>query len=109
MNSRQVRAIARLCKKTDIVWSSCISALLLFSTSVHAQQTADANAGTTETVVVSGSRLVTNGAQAPTPLTVVSAEQLQLAAPTNLLDGLFQMPVFPGSSGVLNQTTTTPR
>ena len=107
MNSRQVRATARLCKKTNIAWSSCISALLLFSTSVHAQQTADANAGSTETVVVSGSRLVTNGAQAPTPLTVVSAEQLQLAAPTNLVDGLLQMPVFLGSSSVLNQSTGT--
>ena len=105
MNS-EVRAIARLCKKTNIVWSSCVSALFLFSPSVQAQQTADAT-GTTETVVVSGSRLVTNGAQAPTPLTVVSAEQLQLAAPTNLVDGLLQMPVFLGSSSVLNQSTGT--
>ncbi|HKB96453.1 MAG TPA: TonB-dependent receptor plug domain-containing protein, partial [Rhizomicrobium sp.] len=60
-----------------------------------------------ESVVVSGSRLVTNGAQAPTPVTVVSTEQLQLAAPRNVVDGLLQLPVFKGSVSVANQSTGT--
>jgi iron complex outermembrane receptor protein len=33
-------------------------------------------------VVVTGSRVVTNGANAPTPTTAVSAQQLQAAAPS---------------------------
>jgi iron complex outermembrane receptor protein len=60
-----------------------------------------------ESVIVSGSRLVTNGAQAPTPVTVVSTEQLQLAAPRNVVDGLLQLPVFKGSVSVANQSTGT--
>ena len=35
-----------------------------------------------EEVVVTGSRAITNGASAPTPVTVVSVQQLQAAAPT---------------------------
>lgn len=60
-----------------------------------------------ESVVVSGSRLVTNGAQAPTPITVVSAEQLQVAAPRNVVDGLLQLPALKGSVSVANQSTGT--
>jgi outer membrane cobalamin receptor len=60
-----------------------------------------------ETVVVSGSRLVTNGNEAPTPVTVVSTEQLQTAAPRSLADGLLQMPAFSGSASIQNQSTGT--
>ena len=68
---------------------------------------AAAQADKVESVVVSGSRLVTDGAQAPTPVTVVSTEQLQLAAPRNVVDGLLQLPVFKGSLSVANQSTGT--
>ncbi|HTW33947.1 MAG TPA: TonB-dependent receptor [Rhizomicrobium sp.] len=80
-------------------------ALLAVAPAAMAQQTTDNEP--VEQVVVSGSRLVTNGAQAPTPVTVVSMEQLQLAAPTNVVDGLLQLPVFLGSSSVNNQSTGT--
>jgi iron complex outermembrane recepter protein len=105
MKDHHAHAFARFCRAA--VWTSCISALFAAAPSAWAQQTADASGNTPETVVVSGSRLVTNGAEAPTPVTVVSADQLQLAAPTNLVDGLLQMPVFLGSSSVLNQSTGT--
>jgi outer membrane receptor protein involved in Fe transport len=50
-------------------------------------------------VHVTGSRLVVEGGfQAPTPVTVVSAEQLQNASPTSLSDSLNQLPVFGNSS-----------
>ena len=83
-----------------------------FSVSVLALTAATAPAqaqlsGGVESVVVSGSRLVTNGAQAPTPVTVVSTEQLQLAAPRNVVDGLLQLPAFKGSVSVANQSTGT--
>ena len=70
-----------------------------------AQSAADTNS--VESVTVSGSRLVTNGAEAPTPVTVVSTEQLQLAAPRNVVDGLLQLPQFKGSVSVANQSTGT--
>jgi len=82
---------------------------ILFSASAIALVAAasGANAQDVESVVVSGSRLVTNGAQAPTPVTVVSTEQLQVAAPRNVVDGLLQLPAFRGSVSVQNQSTGT--
>ena len=49
-------------------------------------------------MVVTGSRTVTDGSTAATPVTVVSRDQLVLAAPTSLADGLAQVPQFRGSS-----------
>lgn len=48
-------------------------------------------------VIVTGSRIVRDGSQAPTPVTVLSQEQLQLAAPTTYADALNQLPVFQNS------------
>ncbi|HUO94546.1 MAG TPA: TonB-dependent receptor [Rhizomicrobium sp.] len=101
-NSR--RTTARLAKRA--LWSTSVLALFALAPAAMAQQQSADN-GPIEQVVVSGSRLVTNGAQAPTPVTVVSMEQLQLAAPTNVVDGLLQLPVFLGSQSVLNQSTGT--
>jgi outer membrane receptor protein involved in Fe transport len=81
-----------------------VSALAL---SVIAAPAFAQSAENTETVVVTGSRLVTNGNQAPTPVTVVSTDQLQLAAPRSLADGLLQLPAFSGSASIQNQSTGT--
>ena len=43
-------------------------------------------------VVVSGTRLATNGAESPTPVLQATMTDLQLAAPSNLADGLNQLP-----------------
>ena len=48
-------------------------------------------------VTVTGSRTIKDGSQAPTPLTVLSADQLQLAAPTSIPAALAQLPVFHGT------------
>lgn len=48
-------------------------------------------------VVVTGSRVVRDGSAAPTPVTVVAQEQLQLAAPATVADALNQLPVFQNS------------
>ena len=84
----------------------------------HAQPTAEpqatepspdaASAG--NDIVVTGSRLVSNGNASPTPLTVVGQQQLNLAAPTNISEGLAQIPQFRSSgrpsSYVSSQTAT---
>jgi outer membrane receptor protein involved in Fe transport len=49
-------------------------------------------------VVVTGSRAIRNGAQAPTPVTVVSAEQLQQSQPGLIGEALNTLPAFRGSS-----------
>ena len=50
-------------------------------------------------VTVTGSRVITNGNDSPTPVTVVSKDQLTVTTPTNLADGLNHLPVFGGSTG----------
>ncbi len=54
--------------------------------------------GPAETVTVTGSRIISDAANSPTPLTVVSTIQLQETTPTNIPDGLNKLPVFQGSS-----------
>lgn len=52
-----------------------------------------------ETLVVTGSRIVRDGYQAPTPVTVVATDDLALGSPTNIADGLKQLPQFNGGFG----------
>jgi iron complex outermembrane receptor protein len=56
-----------------------------------------------EEVVVTGSRIVRDGYEAPTPLTVVGVEQLQTSGTTNVADYVNTLPAFAGSR---NPTTT---
>jgi iron complex outermembrane receptor protein len=60
-----------------------------------------------EDIIITGSRLATDGRRAPTPVTVATAQQLQLAAPKSLSEGLTQLPAFKGSVGVQTQGTGT--
>ncbi len=50
-----------------------------------------------EEVVVTGSRIVREGYEAPTPLTVVGAEAFQQAADTNIVNFMNTMPALTGS------------
>ncbi|HEY4366232.1 MAG TPA: TonB-dependent receptor [Steroidobacteraceae bacterium] len=50
------------------------------------------------TVTVTGTRIVRDGYEAPTPVTVVGNDQIQDAGKPNIADVLNQMPVFQGSA-----------
>jgi outer membrane receptor protein involved in Fe transport len=67
---------------------------LFAGTTAYAQQSNDSNE-----VVVTGSRIVSNGYQAPTPVTVVSATELLKKAPESLAAGLARLPQFVGTAG----------
>jgi iron complex outermembrane receptor protein len=69
-----------------------------------ATQPAEPSATALEEVVVTGTRLQTSGFQAPTPVTVSTADQLRAQAPGNLADGLNQLPVFNGSTKTYQAT-----
>ena len=58
---------------------------------------ADAAAAVSE-VVVTGSRLIQNGNNAPTPVTVIGTEDLKNQAPGSIADALAQVPQFRSSS-----------
>lgn len=59
------------------------------------------------TVVVTGSRIVRNGDGSPSPVTVVSADDLLTAKPgATLAEALNTLPVFAGSRGASSNPTT---
>src|SRR4051812_10665992 len=72
-----------------------------------AQQTAQAapqtaQAPAVEEIVVTGTRIIRNGYEAPTPVSVLSADQLNAVAATNIADAVREMPVF--SNAVTGRT-----
>jgi outer membrane receptor protein involved in Fe transport len=51
-----------------------------------------------EPIVVTGSRIVNVGMDAPTPVTAVAAEELDVLAPTTLIAAMSQLPQFYGNT-----------
>ena len=81
-------------------YALCSSALvaLAYGSAASAQVAGTATApASAEEVVVTGSRVITNGFAAPTPVTVVTAQQMQLTAPNSLMDAVNQLPQMKGS------------
>jgi len=77
----------------------------LFSVPVCVQQASAQPAGTpesTESVVVTGSRVISDIANSPTPITAVNTQQLLSTTPTNLADGLNKLPIFQNSASNRN-------
>ncbi|WP_116811165.1 TonB-dependent receptor domain-containing protein [Steroidobacter cummioxidans] len=77
----------------------------MVSTLTHAQAQNDAPA--LEEVTVTGSRVITNGDYSPTPVTVVSTQEVLAAQPGTLADALNILPVFSGSRGSGSNPTST--
>ena len=57
-------------------------------------------------VVVTGSRVITNGNDSPTPVTVVTTEDLKDVRPGNLVEALNDMPLFNGSKSQYTNSGT---
>lgn len=67
---------------------------------VAAQTSAEA----VEEIVVTGTRVIREGYEAPTPLTVVGAEALQTTSASNVADYVNTMPAFVGSATTQSST-----
>ncbi len=76
-------------------WLFCGAAMVALPSAVYAQP-----AETVETITVTGSRVISDAANSPTPLTVVSTEDLLATTPTALPDGLNKLPIFQGSQTI---------
>ena len=61
------------------------------------QPAAEAQAGGGGEIVVTGTRIMRNGYDAPTPTTIVTAEQLDTSSPVSVTQGLNKLPQFAGS------------
>ena len=59
-------------------------------------------------VVITGTRAVTNGNEAPTPVTVVTQTDLQALSPLGIADALETLPQFNGSSSPSRNSYTIP-
>jgi iron complex outermembrane receptor protein len=86
----------------SIVLGTTALSLCAFAGAAHAQQAASAAATedqvtTTSEVVVTGTRIMRNGYDAPTPTTIVTAEQLDNSSPISVTQGLNKLPQFAGS------------
>src|SRR5437588_11975984 len=90
----------RLSWKSSINTTVSTIAILVAGASGAGAQTAaqTAQAPAIEEVVVTGSRIVRDGYQAPTPLTVVGEEQIQAAAPKDIADYVNSLPTLANST-----------
>ena len=96
---------ARRSKSRLLLSTSTLVSALALSGQVYAQQASVAPAqGEPEQIVVTGTRIVREGYEAPTPLTVVDATALQSGATSNIADMMMTMPVFSGNSSVSTQS-----
>jgi outer membrane receptor protein involved in Fe transport len=68
---------------------------------------APANANAVKDIIVTGSRVITNGNNSPTPVTVVQKDELLKLQPTTLTDALNNLPIFSGSRGQFSNPNTT--
>jgi len=86
--------------KTRVLGTVGLTVLSLIASPAFAQTAADPGGETVQEVVVTASRIVREGFTAPTPTTVLGAEQLQKSGATNVGDLTRLIPSF--------QATTTP-
>ncbi len=73
------------------------SSLMAVNVAAYAAEQA-AGAPAVEEVIVTGSRIQLSGYEQPTPVSVISVEQMQTAAPQNLADYVSMLPAVTGSA-----------
>ncbi len=91
-----------------LVVTTAASIVAMLATMPHTAYAADAQTAQEplEEIIITGSRIVRDGYEAPTPVTVVGAEELQGAAKQNLADVLNNLPAFQNSSRLAGAGTT---
>jgi outer membrane receptor protein involved in Fe transport len=95
----EMRVTAGLGRKSRMA-IAIMAALGGSQTVVYAQ---DPAVDTGDEITVTGSRLRTSGMDMPNPVTVVTQEEISIIAPTNLIEGLSELPQF-----YLSSTTQSP-
>ncbi|MGE4064295.1 MAG: TonB-dependent receptor plug domain-containing protein [Rhodospirillaceae bacterium] len=77
---------------------------LLAAQSMTANEARSQTAEGVEEIVVTGTRIVRDGYQAPTPVSVLSADELNNMAQTNIADAVNRLPQLTGSSRPQNES-----
>jgi outer membrane receptor protein involved in Fe transport len=99
MNQKRIAAAIGPYRKSRLA-VAVVVALGAADAAVHAQQPQAEPAP--EEVIVTGSRLRTTGLDMPNPVTVVQREEISIIAPTNLIEGMAELPQFYGSNTTQN-------
>ncbi len=89
----------RISRGISALLLACAGATAVPAMAIAAEAAAAAATEELGEVVVTGSRVITNGDNSPTPVTVVSYDDLQTVKPGPIADGLNQLPIFAGSRG----------
>lgn len=72
--------------------------------SAAATRAVDASQSDVKDIVVTGSRVISNGNKSPTPLTVLPVEQFSKLAPTTITDAVNLLPGLQGSQGTTTKS-----
>src|SRR6201996_6069060 len=91
------------CGKLALMCAASVVAL----TAAAQAQAQDNSAANVEAVTVTGSRVISDITQSPTPLTVVTADQLSTTTPTSIPDALNKLPDFIGGSTPRSQNNAS--
>ena len=78
--------------------ASCVAVATYSQAAFAAAEAAQAASTATEEIVVTGTRIVRDGYEAPTPTTVIGIEAIQSSAPANIADYLHEMPIVVGGN-----------
>lgn len=97
MNRHQIGRVALLSGCAFFATVAPAYAQSTTTTVPETQATDEPPATTDQGIVVTGSRVVRDGYNQPTPVTVAATEDLQRATPTNLADGINKLPQFANS------------
>ena len=95
------QALARLLQGTNVTAQRGVSGAFVVARQRKSGATdpfAETPVSSTETVVVTGSRVIQDAANSPTPQAVMSTTQLLATTPSNLSDALNKLPIFQGSA-----------
>jgi len=87
----------------------CAASVAALSTGANAQTASNSatNGAGVETVTVTGSLVISNIQNSPTPITAVAPDILEATSPDNLADALEKLPAFLGSSNQRGGATST--
>ena len=101
--------VSRCRLASTVATCSAFAIAMLLPAAAHAQDTAAREDEQTKTIdiVVTGSRIKSSFEQ-PTPVAILSAEDLQTAQPAGIAFALVQAPQFSNSSGPRANTLTSP-
>lgn len=84
-----------------------IVAASLATAAAAAESAAAPQEQTTETIVITGTRIQATGFSAPTPTTIVNVDQIEKSAQPNIFNTIAQLPSLQGSSGTTVNTFST--